>query len=155
MFVLWDVFWSTSLFQGFQWSIFRSENDIYPPPPPSFWKWHFSPSSDTSFVDSYHGLFVFILPYFAFILPFYFPFFFLFLSHIFSYFFPKWHWLIFPPVEGGGVYFPIYRHLKDLEINCGYSGVHGLVWQASEMLGFGQQPGCPGKDSNNILAAIH
>ncbi len=39
-----------------------SENDI------------FSPSLDTSFFDSHRGLFSLILPYFAFILPFYFPF---------------------------------------------------------------------------------
>jgi hypothetical protein len=93
---------------------------LFPPPP--FWKWYFFPPLGTSrFFDSHHSLFALILPYFAFILPFNFPFsqflspFFIFLSpfflfsfifspffsspfHIFS---PKWHWLIFPPPQGG------------------------------------------------------
>jgi hypothetical protein len=97
--------------------------------PSPLWKWYFPPPRDASFFDSYRGLFVLILPYLAFILPFYFPFsyflssfflflssFFLFLSpfflfllhfplfsspfHIFS---PKWHRLIFPP-PGDGVF---------------------------------------------------
>ncbi len=63
-----------------------------------------------------------ILPYFAFILPFYsppfsfsFPFlpfsftFSPFFSSPFQIFFPKWHRLIFPSPRGG--YFPIYRPL--------------------------------------------
>ncbi len=103
-----------------QGSIFRSENDIYSPPP--LWKWYFSPSRDMSFFDSHRGLFALILPYFVFILPFFFPFshflspFFLFLLIFplflfpFSYFFPKMTSAdIFPPPWGG--YFPIYRPL--------------------------------------------
>ncbi len=93
---------------------------IYIPPPP--WKWYFSPSCDTSFFDSHHGLSALILPNFAFILPFYFPFshflslscfffplsscffslssFFFYIFPLFLFpfsYFPKWHRLIFPP----------------------------------------------------------
>ncbi len=57
-----------------QGSIFRSENDIYSPPPKKINKLYFSPSCHTSFYDSNRGLLALILPYFAIILPFYFPF---------------------------------------------------------------------------------
>ncbi len=110
-------------------SIFRSENDIYSPPPSE--NDIYSPSRDTSFFDSHRGLFALILPYFAFILPcfffiliffplsslnfplssFFFPlssFFFnifpLFLFP-FSYFFPQMTSAdISPPRGGGGVF---------------------------------------------------
>jgi hypothetical protein len=65
-----------------QGSIFRSENYIYSPPPPSE-NDIFFPSRDMSFFYSHCGLFALILPYFAFILPFYFPF-----SNFLSPFFP-------------------------------------------------------------------
>ncbi len=39
-----------------------------------FRKWYFPPSCDTSFFDSFRTLFALILPYVAFILPFFFPF---------------------------------------------------------------------------------
>ncbi len=100
---------------------------IFIPTPPPSENDIFSPSCHTSFLDSHRGLFALILPYFAFILPFSSPFliffplssFFFPLSSIFfyifplfllpfSYFSPKWHWLIFPPPRG---YFPIYRPL--------------------------------------------
>ncbi len=54
-----------------------------------FWKWYFSPTPDMSFFESHHGLFALILPYFEFILPFYFPF-----SHFISPFFL--FFIIFP-----------------------------------------------------------
>ncbi len=105
---------------------------IFIPPPPSE-NDIFSPSRDTSFFDSYRGLFALILPYFAFLLPLFLPFshflspFFLFLSsfflfllhfppffsfpfHIFS---PKRHRLIFFPPPQGGAYCPIYRPLQN------------------------------------------
>ncbi len=117
-------------------SIFRSENDIYFPPPPSE-NYIFSPSYDTLFFDSHHGLFALILPYFAIILLFYFPLliffplsssffplssflfppfsFFVtfspFFSSPFHIFSPKWHRLIPPPPSRGGGYFPINRPL--------------------------------------------
>jgi hypothetical protein len=63
---------------GAQGSIFWSENDIYSPPP--FRKCYFS----LSLFDSYCALFVFILPYFAFISP---------LTPIFSF---SFHFVPFP-----------------------------------------------------------
>jgi hypothetical protein len=105
-----------------QGSIFRSEKYIYSPPPSE--NDIFSPSRDTLFFDTHRGLFALILPYFAFILSFYFPFshflspFFLFLLlfplflFAFSYFFPQMTLAdIFSPPGGGG-YFPIYRSLS-------------------------------------------
>ncbi len=69
-----------------------SENDIS------------SPSCDMLFFDSHHGLFALIIPYFAFILPLYFPFynffplssFFFPLSSFFLYIFPFFLFLYFP-----------------------------------------------------------
>ncbi len=92
-------------------------------PPPPFWKWYFSPSRDTSFFDSHHGLLALILPNFASVLPFYFPFSH-FLSHFFLFLFPFFlfrlhfppfslHFFIFfpqmtsaniPPPPGGGMH---------------------------------------------------
>ncbi len=80
--------------------------------PPPFWNWYFSPSCETSILDSHRGPFALILPYFAFILPFFsFSFPFLPFSFTFSPFFsspfhifpPKWHRLIFSP-GGGGIF---------------------------------------------------
>ncbi len=97
-------------------SIVWSENDIYSPPPSE--NDIFSPSCDTLFFDSHRGLFALILPYFAFILPFYFPFshflspFFLFFSFIFSPFFSSPFHIFSPqmtsadisPPGGGGIF---------------------------------------------------
>jgi hypothetical protein len=89
-----------------------SENDI------------FSPSRDTLFFNSHHGLFASHLAYFAIILPFYFPFshflspFFLFLSSFFLFLlhFPLFSLRLFiffplndigrysPPPRGGGIF---------------------------------------------------
>jgi hypothetical protein len=91
-----------SLVQG---SVFRSENDIYPPPPPSE-NVIFPPYRDTSFFDSHSGLFALTHPYFAFILPFTSPYliffplssFFLF---AFSYFFTQMTSADIPPPLAG------------------------------------------------------
>ncbi len=115
-------------FKYSQGPIFRSENNIYLPPPSE--NDVFSPSCDTSFFDSHHGLFVLILPYFAIILPLYFPFypftspFFIFFPlfplsvtfpsfslHLFI-FFPQMTLADIPPPPLGGEYFPIYRPLS-------------------------------------------
>jgi hypothetical protein len=94
--------------------------------PPLLWKWYFFASLDTSFFNSYRGLFALNLPYFALDFPFfsfYSPFFnflsfsssFFPLSSLFFYIFPlflfnflyfflKWHWLIFFPPGGGGIF---------------------------------------------------
>jgi hypothetical protein len=112
---------SSTIQQG---SIFRSENDIYSPPPSE--NFIFSPS----FFDSHRGLFALILPYFAFIFPFFFLFsnffplssFFFPLSSlffhifrlfllVFSYFFPQMTSADISPPPGGG-YFPLYRPLQ-------------------------------------------
>ncbi len=78
-----------------QGSVFRSKNDIYSPLP--FWKGYFVPSHDTSFLDSYRGLFALFLPYFAFNFPFYFPFpLFLPLSSIFFPFLPPFFLFLSP-----------------------------------------------------------
>ncbi len=79
-----------------------SENDI------------FSPSRDMLFFDSHRDLFALIFPYFAFILPFYFPFFIFspLFFHIYPYFSspphifsPKCHRLIlFPHARGKGIF---------------------------------------------------
>ncbi len=110
------------LLSSYQGSIFRSENKIYSPLPPSSENDIFPPSHDALFFNSHRGLFALILPYFAFILPFYFPFshflspFFLFLLYFppFSLrlfiFFPQMTSADIPPPRGGG-YFPIYRPL--------------------------------------------
>ncbi len=96
-----------------QGSKFRSKYNIYPPPP--LWKLYFFPSPDTSFFDSRRGLFALILPYFAIILPFYFPFphflspffifFYIFLFlFAFSYFSPQMTLGDIPPGGGGGIF---------------------------------------------------
>jgi hypothetical protein len=105
------------LVQGY---IFRSEKDVYSPSPSE--NDILSPLRNTSFFDSHRGLFAFILPYFPFILPSYFPFshflspFFLFISLFFrvfyifplflfpfSYFFPQMTSADILP-RGGGVF---------------------------------------------------
>ncbi len=129
-----SLFWDRGLYFG--------PKTIFVPPPP-FWKWYFSPSRDTSFLDCHRGLFSLILPYLAFILPFYFPFshflspfsftFSPFFSSPFHIFSPKWHRLIFPPPLGG--YFPIYRPLF-WDVGC-MAGVGGV----SNLFGFGSTRG--------------
>ncbi len=120
-----------------KWFLFPplSENDI------------FSPSRDTSFFDSHHGLFALHLAYFAFILPFYFPFLsfsFPFLPfsftfspfsfspfHIFS---PKWHRLIFPPPGG---YFPKYRPLITFKATPTATGKRGMRHTSTALYFYG------------------
>ncbi len=88
--------------------------------PPLSKNWYFSPSCDTSFFDSHCGLLSLILPYFAFILPFYFHFphflspsllfslssflFYIFPLFLFtlSYFFPQMTLVDISPWRGGG-----------------------------------------------------
>ncbi len=81
---------------------------LFPPPSENY---IFFPSHGTLFFNSHRGLFSLILPYFAFILPFYFPFshllspFFIFsLSSFFFYIFPPFSlhiFIFFPPNDIG------------------------------------------------------
>jgi hypothetical protein len=79
-------------FYGAQGSNFGPKTIFIPPPPSE--NDIFPPSRDMSFFNAHRGLFALILPYFAFILPFYFPY-----SHFLSLFFL--FLLHFPPFSLG------------------------------------------------------
>ncbi len=93
---------------------FGPKRYLFPPPSENY---IFFPSPDMSFFDSHRGLFALILPYFAFILPFFFLFshilspFFLFPSPFFLFLlhFPPFSlclFIFFPPNDIGWYFFP-------------------------------------------------
>ncbi len=104
-----------------QESIFRSKNNMFPPPP--FWKWYFSSSCDKRFFllpswpfclnsPLFYIYFTLLLPLFSFSFPFLpFSFKFSLISSPFHIFSHKWHRLIISSPWGGGGVGVIFQYI--------------------------------------------